>query len=300
MALMGRSLGIPSRVAVGFLRPDRVARDTYVYSSHDLHAWPEMYFGGVGWVRFEPTPQGRATNVPAYTTQEVPRADPAQSSSAPAAAPSLNRIDRTLDPAAADDQGGGGATLGNPLVLFPLLGALVLGLLLLAPRTARTLVRRRRWAAATSPVELVEAGWREIRDSAVDLGLVFDDRLTLRAAAGELVHTFGSPGDDDDALGRGTRRGRDAAPEAAAALDRMVRLVERARYARSLPTDAVTAEQVRGDVASCEEAMRAGAGRRRRSRAAWLPASLATPAGATRRRTRREASMFEPGVDRAV
>ena len=63
MALMGRSLGIPSRVAVGFLRPEQVGQDTYVYSSRDLHAWPEMYFGGIGWVRFEPTPQ-RAITVP--------------------------------------------------------------------------------------------------------------------------------------------------------------------------------------------------------------------------------------------
>ena len=35
--------------------PDRPAT-TYVYSAHDLHAWPELYFAGSGWVRFEPTP----------------------------------------------------------------------------------------------------------------------------------------------------------------------------------------------------------------------------------------------------
>ncbi len=29
---------------------------TYTVSSHDLHAWPELYFDGVGWLRFEPTP----------------------------------------------------------------------------------------------------------------------------------------------------------------------------------------------------------------------------------------------------
>ncbi len=96
MALMGRTLGIPSRVAVGFLRPEEVAKNTYVYSSRDLHAWPEMYFGGIGWVRFEPTPQ-RAGSVPAYTTQRVPQAAPSSSSSAPAAAPSLNRIDRQAE-----------------------------------------------------------------------------------------------------------------------------------------------------------------------------------------------------------
>jgi hypothetical protein len=168
-----------------------------------------------------------------------------------------------------------------------------------APHTARAVVRRRRWAGATSPAELVEVGWREVRDSALDLGLVFDDRRTLRGAAEELVHTFGAGGEDDDALGRGSRRGRDAAPEAASALDRIVRLVERARYARSLPDGAVTEQQVRDDVDTCVAAMQAGVGRRRRSRATWLPASLTAPSG-PRARTRLAGASFEAGVDRAV
>ncbi len=298
MALMGRSLGIPSRVAVGFLRPERVGRDTFVYSSHDLHAWPEMYFGGVGWVRFEPTPQ-RTSDVPAYTTQRVPQADPAQKSSAPAAAPTLNRIDRTTDPAAAAAKHKSGSPWTSPVAVGSALVLLVLVLLLLAPRTARSVLRRRRWAAATEPAALVEAGWSEVRDTALDLGLTFDDHVTLRSSAAELVHAFGRPGDEDDALGRGSHRGPDADPEATAALNRLVRLVERARYSRALPPGATSAEQVHADVASCVSAMRAGAGRHRRTRATWLPASLTSSPASARRRSRR-GSTLEAGVDRAV
>ena len=78
MAVMARTLGIPARVAVGFLRPDQVGENTFVYSAHDLHAWPELYISGAGWVRFEPTPGGRAESVPDYTRQPVniPTDDP--------------------------------------------------------------------------------------------------------------------------------------------------------------------------------------------------------------------------------
>jgi hypothetical protein len=300
MALMGRSLGIPSRVAVGFLRPDQVGKDTYVYSSHDLHAWPEMYFGGTGWVRFEPTPQGRAREVPPYTTQQVPQANPSQSSSVPSAAPTLNRIDRSTDPNAGFGKTKSRSPLASPVLVGFVLGVLLAVLLALVPRMLRSLRRRRRWSAAgTDAGALVEAGWAEIRDSAVDLGVGFDDHVSLRTAGRELVRSFGRPGDEDDALGRATHRGPDADPEATAALNRMVGLVERARYARSLPSDAARQEQVRADVASCVAALRAGAGKRRRSRATWLPASLTRTGAAGRSRSRR-GTVLEPGVDRAV
>ena len=58
--MMARTLGIPARVAVGFLEPDRQPDGSCVYSSHDMHAWPELYFEGAGWMRFEPTPADQA------------------------------------------------------------------------------------------------------------------------------------------------------------------------------------------------------------------------------------------------
>ena len=42
-----------------------------------------MYFSGVGWVRFEPTPQRRTGGeLPSYTTQQVPQAAPSARPSA--------------------------------------------------------------------------------------------------------------------------------------------------------------------------------------------------------------------------
>jgi transglutaminase-like putative cysteine protease len=52
--LMLRSLGIPARMAVGFAQGERNEND-YVVRKLDAHAWPEVYFPGIGWVEFEPT-----------------------------------------------------------------------------------------------------------------------------------------------------------------------------------------------------------------------------------------------------
>ena len=66
MAVMARLEGIPSRIAVGYA-PGRAtgasvsvagqgALPEYEVDARDAHAWPELYFQGVGWVPFEPTP----------------------------------------------------------------------------------------------------------------------------------------------------------------------------------------------------------------------------------------------------
>jgi transglutaminase-like putative cysteine protease len=54
--LMLRSLGVPARIAVGFAQGQREGNsNNYVVRRLDAHAWPEVYFPGVGWVEFEPT-----------------------------------------------------------------------------------------------------------------------------------------------------------------------------------------------------------------------------------------------------
>jgi protein-glutamine gamma-glutamyltransferase len=57
MALMLRMIGIPARVAAGF-SPGSYNRDSQEYRVRDLdaHSWVEVYFTGIGWVPFDPTP----------------------------------------------------------------------------------------------------------------------------------------------------------------------------------------------------------------------------------------------------
>ena len=59
MAVMLRTLGIPSRVVNGF-RTDEFNDLTgnYVVRAKDAHSWVEAYFPGYGWQTFDPTPAG--------------------------------------------------------------------------------------------------------------------------------------------------------------------------------------------------------------------------------------------------
>ena len=61
MAAMLRSQGVPARYVVGFRKGKPVGDDTYLVTSDRGHAWVEVYFPDVGWVRFDPTPAGDST-----------------------------------------------------------------------------------------------------------------------------------------------------------------------------------------------------------------------------------------------
>jgi len=53
--LLLRSAGVPARMVVGFAQGEYEPPDKYTIREKDAHAWPEVYFPGIGWVEFEPT-----------------------------------------------------------------------------------------------------------------------------------------------------------------------------------------------------------------------------------------------------
>ncbi|UDY22498.1 transglutaminaseTgpA domain-containing protein [Nocardioides sp. Kera G14] len=242
MAAMARSLGIPARVAVGFLRPEQTGDDTWVYSAHDLHAWPELYFQGAGWVRFEPTPSVRAPEVPSYTEKvseqvpapSVPASPTAEPTKTPAAPPAEKPIDETPTATTPAD---------SHRTLFVSLGlGLLVILLLVLPASLRRLRRRRRLARST-PEDL----WAELRDTAVDLGAVWPEEASVRRQAAAVRVS----GDAGQALGR------------------LVTVLEESRYAPQAGRASGSAE-----LEAVRSALWENAGPRAKRRARALPPSL--------------------------
>lgn len=195
MASMARTLGIPARVAVGFTPgeastlPDDGGVE-YRVTTHDLHAWPELYFAGIGWVRFEPTP-GRGV-VPEFAplaaddpaTPDVDESKPVPvetSAAAPSSAPT-NGPDVDTDPTSTP-----GATPDAPTRTISWWWGVIAALaaLLLAPAAVRGIRRSRRIARTARGS--AAAAWDELRDTAADLGLATSVTRTPRQLALDLA-----------------------------------------------------------------------------------------------------------------
>ncbi|MCY7399815.1 MAG: DUF3488 and transglutaminase-like domain-containing protein [Nocardioides sp.] len=283
MAIMARVLGIPSRVAVGFLEPERSTNGSWEYSAHDLHAWPELYFPGSGWVRFEPTPD-RAGTVPDYTNAEFA---PVPETSTPSASSSTELLpDRGVTPdteaaAATED----GTSIPWLQVVLGVSGAALVAALLLLPRLVRRARRRRRLGGD------IEDVWDELRAVAIDLGHAWPGGRSPRRAGDWVGRLLARPVSGRDRPDR-PRRGRDQAPEAAHALDRLTMALERSRYSRN--PKSFTADEFHADVAAVEESLAAGVSPRVVRRAAWWPASVV---GVTLRRRPRAVEVTPSSTD---
>jgi transglutaminase-like putative cysteine protease len=56
MTVMLRSQDIPARYVVGYSTGEQTGQNQYTVRGMNAHAWVEVYFEGVGWVQFDPTP----------------------------------------------------------------------------------------------------------------------------------------------------------------------------------------------------------------------------------------------------
>lgn len=243
MAVMARLSGIPSRVAVGFTPGERLPNGSYQVSTHDAHAWPELWFPTYGWLPFEPTPRNDDQTVTPLYAQATANH---HAGSLPGAAPHTRPAPgqngkqqpfhdssgvKTNPVAHAHHRSGTVDTLVMLVIGLAILAALALA----APGVARLVIRRRRWAALGGSPTGIAAAWAELRDSAIDAGAPWDDGASPRGVAHNLTSWLG----------------RDAA--VGDALWRLARAEERDRYA---PVRPESDPGLRAEVERVNEALR--------------------------------------------
>ena len=200
MAVMAREVGIPSRMGLGYAPgratgttipgPDGTELDEYAVDTRDAHAWPELYFEGAGWVRFEPTPSRGV--VPAYSVERQQNAASAAQADAdprelqnpvpPALPTTESEAEAESQPLAPEE------TAGAPWAGVGI-GLLVAAAAVLTPwalRRRRSGVRRQEHAETGSAAP----AWAEATDLAQDFGYrartadsprSYADRLAVQA-----------------------------------------------------------------------------------------------------------------------
>ncbi|MEU8485986.1 DUF3488 and transglutaminase-like domain-containing protein [Streptomyces sp. NPDC048641] len=205
MAAMARTLGIPARVAVGFTPGSPQADGRMSVGLRDAHAWPELYFEGVGWTRFEPTPN-RGT-APDYTRADTPAGNPSNpaapseaassepSAGQPSASDNCPAAERKLGgcsntaPAVIGASGDDGPPFGT--IALVALGVLLVVLVPLLPLLWRRRVRAVRLGSSGrtegDATARTLAAWLEVTDTAWDHGIAPDESQTPRKAAARIV-----------------------------------------------------------------------------------------------------------------
>jgi transglutaminase-like putative cysteine protease len=196
-ALMARTLGMPTRIVVGYLpgtaTSDAVERETvYSVSSGQLHAWPEVQFEGIGWVPFEPT---NGLGVPTSFSSAGSAAGGADDSTDASPAPSASAsADAGLarDDEGADQGGGEAGATGTTVNALPAL-TVVLGILFALSIPALFRELRRRQTLASARAGDAAAAWLAVQDDAIDLGIDVPASETPRTLGTRLVLAHGAP-----------------------------------------------------------------------------------------------------------
>ncbi|GAA4353046.1 DUF3488 and transglutaminase-like domain-containing protein [Angustibacter luteus] len=293
MAVMARSLGIPARIGVGFL-PGTVAEDNWwTVKLTDAHAWPELYFQNVGWVRFEPTPAARTGSAPIWAQVGATgsaTSGPTSGATAGAGATSTASLDPRVgalqDAEARERTGEVDAVTASTQAQDQSLGLgvkvlgialLLLAALLVTPVTAWLGRRRRRRRAAQDGVD-AEASWADLHEQVADLGIPLSMALTPR----QVDHRLRSAADLSD--------------DSQAALSRITTTVERARYARP----GSQAGDLRGDVRTVVRAVSGTRPRSQRLRAVLYPHSGTSRISMAGRRLGRVVGGWDERIARAT
>ncbi|NEG90538.1 DUF58 domain-containing protein [Bifidobacterium aerophilum] len=238
LAVLGRAMGVPTRMVLGYNRGvDRANGDgDFEVRAKQLHSWVEAYLDGVGWVPFDVTPatadNGSASEDGTTSTGTTgDSGDSVTTTITPDGDATGGDVD-TSDEAKSGDtqetqqtQTGGNDTAAqadtpwwNRLALpgwaaivgWTLLGLALVAVLALVPAMIRAMRRRRRMRLIGAEVPRAWlAAWSEICDTARDCGVRWDRADTERVIARRIAGAMSSDGEAT----AGDKSPGDTAPE---------------------------------------------------------------------------------------
>jgi transglutaminase-like putative cysteine protease len=191
MAILARTLGIPSRVVWGFApgSPTGEAGQIQVRDTN-AHAWVELWIDGFGWVMFEPTPRSEflpQSSTAAFDPGEF-IVEPEDPSTGQPVVPEIP-VPTIQDPEPVELDRGGGVDERGPISVFPVV-VVALGLGLVLIRLGKQARRERRIRRLSEGD--VTAAWEEIVDRLRDLGETLDPSMTPIELADATVPELGA------------------------------------------------------------------------------------------------------------
>ena len=259
MAVLVRAAGVPARVVLGYTPGQQQSDGSRLVTTDDAHAWVEVWFEGLGWIPFDPTPiaVNRAVELPwaprSDTTVDTAAEPTAPGAELPVPAGPSAQLDRDDQYVPLDQQALQDDTSLLPWFTGAGLAVLLLGLGAIPPAVRRRARRRR--LVDGSPGAL----WEELLATTTDLGIPVPGTATARQVAGQLAGQLAG-----------------VEPAAVAALRTLALAQERAVYGRpgSAGPDTAAATALR----TVRRGLLRQASRGQRLRATLWPASTLTDA----------------------
>lgn len=183
-AVLARSQGFPTRVAVGYLlRAEDRKVDEYTVKAGDAHAWAEVHFDGYGWVAFDPTdPERRAGKPPKDPNQggtKPEEPDKPDTASQPGEDPNLPNL----------------ATSGASFLDWALWVLIALGVLAVLTPIAIAVekYRRKRARRTGSRAAQIIGAWQQSTDQLVESGVPVTAAATTAEVALRAQEELGEP-----------------------------------------------------------------------------------------------------------
>jgi hypothetical protein len=210
MALMVRSLGYPSRVVMGFAptvsEAVAASHGAVKVTGHDVTAWVEVPFQGVGWIPFLPTPT--QTDVPQDQVPKPQTEPQPQVRQPPRSQNDENDLvtNVSIDNSRKKDD----APFQLPGWVVPtVLGVGIPGLLIIVPLLVIGALKRRRARRRRGSERRQDAAagaWDELLDRVDELGIAPQPPTTRGRTAEALAPLLAAPADDRAALATLARR----------------------------------------------------------------------------------------------